>query len=166
MALNISRDGSVLITMDGVETTYASVNRTTMTNGPYVSRLSRIDNGIRTTDVRDGSFIDYFRTPVNAGYPRNSGNYPGNYPTQGRGDVPTWAVGNFFGRDPQTGSTLSLTIERDGAVTISVDGAAPVYASMNGTTLTNGPYVSRVTRNGNGIRTTDVNSGVYIDYRR
>lgn len=155
--LDISANGSVLISTDGSAPTYASINRTTMTNGPYVSRLSRINNGIRTTDVNNGSYIDYFRTPTGGGYPT----YP---PLGGQGDVPSWAVGTFYARNPQTGGTIVLRIERSGSVSVSVDGAAPTYASMNGTTLTNGPYVSRVTRIRNGIRTTDVNNGSYIDY--
>ncbi|HEX6124283.1 MAG TPA: hypothetical protein VFZ23_02815 [Pyrinomonadaceae bacterium] len=155
--LDINANGSVLISTDGSTPTYASIYRTTMTNGPYVSRLSRISNGIRTTDVNNGSYIDYFRTPVGGGV------YP-PYPSPGQGDVPSWAVGTFYGRNPQTGGTISLRIQRNGTVEISTDGSAPTYGTMNGTTLTNGPYVSRVTRIRNGIRTTDVNNGSYIDY--
>jgi hypothetical protein len=158
--LDINANGSVSISFDNGAPTYASINRTIMTNGPYVSRLSRISNGIRTTDVSNGSYIDYYRTPVVGGYPPGGG-YP---PVQG--NVPSWAQGTFYGRNPQTGGTIALTVYENGSVQISFDGASPVYASMNGTTLTNGPYVSRVTRIRNGIRTTDVTNGSYIDYFR
>jgi hypothetical protein len=158
--LDISANGSVTVSLDGNAPTYASIRGTRLTNGPYVSRVTRINNGIRTTDVSNGSYIDYFRTPV-AGGP-----YP--YPDQGggQGNVPSWAVGTFYGRNPQTGGSITLTIQRNGSVVITMDGSGPTYASMNGTTLTNGPYVSRVSRINNGIRTTDVNNGSYIDYRR
>lgn len=156
--LDINSNGSVMISMDGASPTYASIRGTTMTNGPYVSRLSRINNGIRTTDVNNGSYIDYFRTAPGPGGPGWGGGEGGN--------IPTWAVGTFYGRNPQTGGSITLTIQRNGSVTISMDNSAPTYASMSGTTLTNGPYVSRVTRINNGIRTTDVNNGSYIDYRR
>jgi hypothetical protein len=157
--LDINANGSVAISFDNNAPTYASIRGTTMTNGPYVSRLSRLRNGIRTTDVTNGSYIDYFRTPV-------AGGGGGIYPPVGQGNVPTWALGTFYGRNPQTGGTIALTVQENGSVQISFDGASPVYASMNGTTLTNGPYVSRVTRIRNGIRTTDVTNGSYIDYFR
>jgi hypothetical protein len=150
ITLSVQRNGAVSILFDGGEPIQAFMNRTTLTNGPYVSRVTRLNNGIRTTDVSNGSYIDYFTTPVGGG----------------GGNIPNWAVGTFYGRNPQTGGTIALTVQRNGNVTISFDGGAPVYASMNGTTLTNGQYVSRVTRTNNGIRTTDVTNGSYIDYRR
>jgi hypothetical protein len=83
-----------------------------------------------------------------------------------RGDVPTWAVGTFYARNPETGGTIALTIQRNGNVSISFDGNAPIYATMNGTTLINGPYVNNVTRLRNGIRTTNTANGDFIDYFR
>jgi hypothetical protein len=153
--MNVARNGNVTLIFDGGAPVYASMNRTTLTNGPYVSRVTRLNNGIRTTDVTNGSYIDYYRTPIIGG----GGGV-------GQGDVPNWAVGTFYARNPQTGGTIQMTILRNGSVTIVFDGGAPVYASMNGTTLTNGPYVSRVTRLNNGIRTTDTSNGSYIDYYR
>lgn len=172
VTLMIERNGSVTASVDGQIPSYGSIDGTMMTNGPYVSRLTRRNNGFRTTDVNDtGHFIDYFRDQNSLGVwnPRGDGNprdgwNPGG---MGQGNVPTWAVGTFYGSDPATGQQVALSINRDGAVTISVDGAQPTFASMNGTTLSNGPYVSRVTRINNGIRTIDVNdSSRYIDYFR
>jgi hypothetical protein len=158
MTMSIARNGSVTISVDGGIPVYASLNGTTLNNGPYVSRISRRNNGIRTTDVNNGTYIDYYTSPRGGGY--------GGGPQPGQGDVPSWAVGTFYGSNPESGGTISLTIQRNGSVTISMDGSSVVYASMNGTTLTNGPYVSRVTRINNGIRTTDVSSGNFIDYFR
>lgn len=156
ITLNVQRNGSVTISFDGNAPVYASMNRTTLTNGQYVSRVTRLNNGIRTTDVRNGSYIDYYTTPVGGG---NGGG--------GQGNVPNWATGTFYGRNPETGGTITLYVQRNGSVTINFGGnGSTVYASMNGTTLTNGQYVSRVTRLNNGIRTTDVNNGSYIDYYR
>jgi len=158
LTMTIDGNGSVVISVNGAAPVYASLNGTTLTNGPYVSRLSRRNNGIRTTDVNYGNYIDYSRSQVGGGIRPEPG--------FGQGDVPSWAVGTFYGTNPQTGGTISLTIQRNGSVTIVMDGASATYASMNGTTLTNGPYISRVTRINNGIRTTDVSNGNYIDYRR
>jgi hypothetical protein len=156
IVMTVNRNGSVSISFDGNQPIYASLNRTTLTNGQFVSRVSQINNGIRTTDVRNGSYIDYFRTPINSG-----GGWSG-----GQGNVPNWAEGTFFARNPETGGTIAMTIQRNGSVMITFDGSNTVYASLNGTTLTNGQYVSRLTRINNGIRTTDVNNGSYIDYHR
>lgn len=161
VTLTIARSGSVSVSVNNGMPSYANLNGTTLVNGPYVSRISRINNGIRTTDVNDRSnFIDYRRTPGGGG----GGVEP--YPGQGQGDVPNWALGTFYGRNPQTGGSIRLDINSNGSVSISFDGAAPVYASINGTTMTNGQYVSRLSRIRNGIRTTDVNNGSYIDYFR
>ena len=153
--LMIQRNGSVTISVNGGPATYASLNGTTLTNGPYVSRISRRNNGLRTTDVNNGYYIDYYTSDTGGGLP-----------APGQGNVPNWAVGRFYGTNPQTGGTIELTVQRNGTVTIVMDQGSPIYASMNQTTLTNGPYVSRVTRLNNGIRTTDVSSGNIIDYYR
>lgn len=178
VTLTIVRNGSVTVSVDGNQPSYASLNGTTLTNGPYVSRVTRRNNGIRTTDVNDsGNYIDYSRNANggggwnpgggNTGGWNPGGNTGGWNPDGGQGNIPTWAVGTFYGSDPATGSQVHLTINRDGSVSISVDGAQPTFASMNGSTLSNGPYVSRVTRINNGIRTIDVNnSSRYIDYYR
>jgi hypothetical protein len=158
ITMSIQRDGDVSISFDGGVPTYASMNRTTLYNGPYTARVTRINNGIRTTDVANGSYIDYFRTPVGGG-----GYYP---PAGGGSNIPNWAVGTFQARNPETGGTIVMTVMANGSVAISFDGGMPIYASMNGSTLTNGQYVSRVTQIRNGIRTTDVNNGSYIDYFR
>lgn len=158
LTMTIEGNGSVMISVNGGAPVYASLNGTTLTNGPYVSRLSRRNNGIRTTDVNYSNYIDYSRSPGGGG--------GGIRPEPGQGNIPNWAVGTFYGSNPQTGGTMSMTIQQNGSVTIVMDGASAVYASMNGTTLTNGPYVSRVTRLNNGIRTTDASNGNYIDYYR
>jgi hypothetical protein len=148
----------VTISVDGGSPVYASLNGTTLTNGPYVSRISRRNNGIRTTDVNNGDYIDYLRGTPGAGGIEPIGG--------GQGNVPSWALGTFSAVNPENGGRMRLTVQANGSVTIQMDGGSVTYASMNGTTLTNGPYVSRVTRINNGIRTTDVNNGNYIDYFR
>ena len=159
ITMSVQRDGDVSISFDGGVPTYATMNRTTLYNGPYTARVTRVNNGIRTTDVASGGTIDYFRTPISGGYyPPGGGG--------GVGNVPNWAIGTFQARNPQTGGTIVMSIMANGSVSISFDGGMPIYASMNGTTLTNGQYVSRVTQVRNGIRTTDVNNGSYIDYFR
>jgi len=170
IVMNIQRDGVVQLTFDGGAPTYASMNGSTLVNGPYVNRVTRLNNGIRTTNTANGDFIDYYRTPIAGGYPRGyptNGGYPNNsnYPTTG-GNVPSWALGTFYARNPQTGGTIMLGIERNGSVSISFDGNPPTYATMNGTTLVNGQYVNNVTRLKNGIRTTNTSNGDFIDYYR
>jgi hypothetical protein len=159
--MTIERGGNVALVFDGNPPTYARMNGTTLVNGPYVNRVTRLNNGIRTTNTANGDFIDYYRTPV------YGGGYPGPGPIGGgQGDVPNWAVGTFYARNPQTGGTIQMSIQRNGSVTIIMDGGEPIYASMNGTRLINGPYVNNVTRLRNGIRTTNISNGDFIDYYR
>ncbi|MBA3770881.1 MAG: hypothetical protein H0X08_10375, partial [Blastocatellia bacterium] len=129
IALTIARNGSVSVSVDGNSPSYASLNGTTLTNGPYVSRVTRRGNGIRTTDINNrNNFIDYSRTPNNGG-----GGNPGG---GGHGNIASWAVGTFYGNDSLSGSNLAMTISQNGQVSISIDGGAPIFASLNGTTLT------------------------------
>ena len=84
----------------------------------------------------------------------------------GNGSAPSWAVGTFYGRNPQTGGTITLDIRSDGEVIITFENGMTNYATMNGDRLNNGGVVSRVTRINNGVRTTRLDNGERIDYRR
>lgn len=81
------------------------------------------------------------------------------------GNVPNWAVGTFYTRNPQTGGNITLTINSNGNVTINSDGSVS-YATMNGDRLNNNGIEARVTRTNNGIRTTRTDNGERIDYQR
>jgi hypothetical protein len=161
--MNVERNGQVTLLYDNSEPVYATMNGTTLNNPPYRSRVTRIDNGIRTTG-RNGDTIDYYRNLDGPGW--NGGNNGGGWNNGNTGgNVPSWAVGTFYATNPQNGGTIQMTVEPNGTVTLMYDYSQPVYATMNGTTLTNGPYQSRVTRISNGIRTTGKN-GDSIDYLR
>ena len=153
--MTVDRDGQVTLVQDGYTTTYASMSGTLLTNGPYQSRVSRINDGIRTTSTTSNERRDYYRTQ-----PGSDGGGVG-------GNVPNWAEGTFYARNPQTGGTIQMTIQNDGQVILVQDGTTTTYASLNGTILTNGPYQSRISRTNNGIRTTSTtNSRDRIDYTR
>jgi hypothetical protein len=154
ITLNINSRGAVTITFENGMTEYATMNNDRLNNNGIISRVTRITNGIRTTRVDNGERIDYFISGNNTG---DGG---------GGGDVPSWAIGRFYGRNPQTGGTITLDISRDGSVVITFENGATNYATMDGDRLNNGGIVSRVTRINNGIRTTRVDNGERIDYRR
>ena len=97
-----------------------------------------------------------------SGYPGTGGGFPGNI---GRGNAPSWAVGTFYGRNPQTGGTIQLTINRDGQVTANFDGAVS-YGTINNNNLTMGDARARVTQISNGLRTRRTDNGEIIDYYR
>lgn len=157
ITMTVNRNGSVTLLYDGGNTTYATMNQTTLRNGPYTSRVSRMNNGIRTTDTRSGQSIDYYTSPNWGG----GGGGPG-----GGGNVPSWALGTFYGRNPESGGTITMTIDRNGTVTLLYDGGSPTYATLNGTLLTNGPYQSRISRLNNGVRTRSTSNNQVIDYYR
>jgi len=149
ITLNINSNGSVVITFENGTTNYADVRGDRLTNNGVVSRVTRINNGIRTTRIDNGEAIDYFT------------NRYGNE-TSG-GNVPRWAIGTFYARNPQTGGNIALTISSNGSVMINFDGATS-YATINGDQLYNNGIISRVTRLRNGIRTTRTDNGERIDY--
>jgi hypothetical protein len=155
--LDINNNGSVIVTFENGNTNYASINGDRLTNDGVVSRVTRIDNGIRTTRIDNGERIDYFTN----NYGNGNGNGNGN-----GGNVPNWAVGRFYGRNPQTGGPITLDISNNGSVVITFENGNTNYATMNGDRLTNNGVVSRVTRIDNGIRTTRIDNGERIDYRR
>ena len=156
--MTVNRNGSVTLTYDNGAPIYASMNGTILNNPPYRSRVSRISNGIRTTSTSNGDFIDYYRSPPGPGW--------GGNPDGGGGDVPSWAVGTFYARNPTNGGTIQMSVQQNGSVTLVFDNGAPIYATINGTILNNPPYQSRISRIRNGIRTTDITNGSYIDYTR
>ena len=147
--LTISRNGSVTVNMGG-SNTYGTINGDRLTIDGISSRVSRLNNGIRTTRLDNRETIDYFRDGNN-----NSGG----------GNIPSWAIGTFYGRNPQTGNTISITIQQNGNVTVSGNGAV-VYGTMYDDTLTINGVSSRVTQIRNGIRTTRNDNGERIDYRK
>jgi hypothetical protein len=158
ITMSIQRNGSVQINFGDGNQGYGTMNGTTLRNGPYTNRVTRINNGIRTTNVANGDFIDYFKTPINGGWNPGGG--------IGQGNVPSWAQGTFYARNPQTGGIITMNIQRNGTVSIDFGDGNQSYASMSGTRLINGPYVNDVTRINNGIRTTNISNGDFIDYYR
>jgi hypothetical protein len=164
----VERNGQVSLYYDNSEPIYATMTGTTLNNPPYRSRVTQITNGIRTTG-RNGDTIDYYRNRDfdrsdrldRRGWERVTGM---EGPLSG-GNVPSWAVGTFYAQNPLNGGTIQMTVNPDGNVTLIYDNSQPIYATMNGTTLSNPPYQSRVSRITNGIRTTGRN-GDYIDYFR
>ena len=158
ITLDIDANGTVAIRFDNSAPNYATLNGTTLNNRGIPSRVSRINNGIRTTALDSGEAIDYFRDAGQGGVWGDPG--------EGGGNVPSWALGTFYGRNPQTGGRITLEISANGTVAIRFDNGQPNYATLNGTTLTNQGIPSRVSRISNGIRTTALDSGEVIDYYR
>ncbi|MBS1794322.1 MAG: hypothetical protein JSS81_10735 [Acidobacteria bacterium] len=152
--MQINSNGQVSITFENGSPSYATMNRDRLYNNGIESKVTKIKNGIRTTRVDNGEAIDYY---VN--------NNSWNNNVQG-GNVPSWALGRFYGRNPQTGGTITLDINTNGQVTITFDNGSTSYATMNGDRLYNNGIESKVTKIRNGIRTTRVDNGEAIDYRR
>ena len=151
ITLDISNNGSVVISFENGATSYASMSGDRLTNNGVVARVTRINNGIRTTRIDNGEVIDYFIS--------GNGNGNGNK----GGNIPNWAIGTFYAKNPQTGGNISLNISRDGTVTINSDGQIS-YANMYNDQLNNNGIVARVTKLRNGIRTTRTDNGEAIDY--
>ncbi|HEY8561094.1 MAG TPA: hypothetical protein VIL74_12035 [Pyrinomonadaceae bacterium] len=156
IVLNINRNGSVVITFENGNTEYATLNGDRLNNNGNIARITRINNGIRATS--NGERIDYYLSGYGDGGNNNGGGTGGN--------VPDWAVGRFYGRNPQTRGTITLDINRNGSVVITFENGNTEYATLNGDRLNNNGNIARITRINNGIRATSLANGETIDYRR
>ncbi len=150
ITLTISRNGSVTADFDGSQS-YGTLNRNTLNMSGEIARVTQINNGLRTRG-NDGQVIDYYRN--------NSGGGSGG----GGGNVPSWAIGTFYGRNPQTGGTITLMIDGSGRVTADFQGSQS-YGTLNGSNLNMSGDTARVTRLNNGLRTRGTD-GATIDYFR
>jgi hypothetical protein len=157
ISLTINRNGQVTA-VNGGQTFYGTYYRNNITLNGDISTVSRNGNGIRTYNRNNGQTTDYSRN----GWGGNPG-YPG--PGVGGGNTsipPSWAQGTFYSTN---NSSIYLTINRNGQVTV-VNGGQTYYGTYyNGSITVNGD-TSTVTRNGNGIRTYNQNQGVTTNYRR
>ena len=160
ITMTVGANGNVTINFGGGGITYATLNNRTLRVGTTVSTVTRINNGIRTTRRDNGEVIDYFR---------GGAGDPSPYPPVGGGgggNVPSWALGTFYARNPISGGRIVMVIDSGGNVTITFDGSAPSYATIYGTTMTYGSTQSRISRINNGIRTTRLDNGEVINYYR
>ncbi len=148
--LTIERNGNVTANLDGAVSS-GNYNDKRLTINGVTSKVKRLDNGIRTTRNDNGERIDYTR----------GGNSGGG----GNGNVPDWAVGTFTARNPQSGGTITLTIDRNGYVTANLDGTVNNGNYNDGRITING-VSSDVRRDGSGLRTTRTDNGERIDYVR
>ena len=159
ITMTIGSNGSVTIDFGSGPPTYATINNRTLRVGTTVSNVTRLNNGIRTTRRDNGEVIDYYR---------GGAGDPTPYPPVGGGggNVPSWALGTFYARNPISGGRIMMVVDSGGNVTITFDGSAPSYATINGTTFTYGTTQSRISRINNGIRTTRLDNGEVINYYR
>ncbi|HVE57074.1 MAG TPA: hypothetical protein VNB22_09610 [Pyrinomonadaceae bacterium] len=155
IVMTVTGNGSVTFTFENGQANYATLNGDRLNNNGVISRITKLNNGVRTTRIDNGERIDYYANGGGGGGGDDTG-----------GNVPSWAIGRFYGRNPQTGGTITLDINSNGSVVVTFENGATNYATINGDRLTNNGVVSRVTRINNGIRTTRLDNGERIDYRR
>ncbi len=160
------------------------IYNTTLTVNGAISVVKRRGRGIRTESTNTNERIDYNRESDS--YDAGDGGWTGS-------GVPSWAVGTFYGRNPQTGSTITLIVGNSGTstppkwargtfystngsgttLTINQNGTVSVFANgqtyygtyyRNELTLNND--VSTISRDGDGIRTYNRNTGQTTNYSR
>lgn len=112
------------------------VNRM-MNNLPFARRLERQWNNMR----RDlNKLAETYDLPALGDGEGGGG---------GGGNVPSWAVGNFYGRNPVDGRVIALTINDDGTALVNIEGIM-TNASISRDILTVDGARARVTRLKNG----------------
>jgi hypothetical protein len=139
---------------------------TMMTTLAFRRNIERQWNRLRN-DIN--TVADTYDLPgLNGGGWTGGGNFPGgNFPGGGGRGVnpPNWAEGTFYGRAPY-GGEITLTISRNGSVTVSVNGEMSYGTYRQGNTLYMNGQTSRVSRQGNGILTVNPATGERISYTR
>jgi len=94
-----------------------------------------------------------------AGYP--GGGYPGGQTSS----PPSWARGTFYGRSPQDGTRIVMTINNNGRITANVGGNSTYGTYYRGSINIDGA-IARITQTNYGIRSTRVDNGEVIELRR
>lgn len=158
ITLIIPRNGSVSIRFQNGTTEYATINGQQMNHNGIISRISKLNNGIRTTRVDNRERIDYF-TNYNGGGNDNNNDYGD------RVTPPSWAQGTFYGTGPN-GEQITLTINRNGSANAVISGTRYSGAFTRGNFLNIAGGRSRVTNERRGIATTRIDNGERIEYSR
>ena len=148
IVLTVTGNGYVTADIDGSLST-GTIRGEQLTINGATARIYKINNGIRTTRNDNGESIEYFASGFGSG---NNG-----------GNVPSWAIGTFTGRNPQNNGNIILTINRNGSVTADIQGAIS-NGTINGETLNINGANARIYKINNGIRTTRTDNGESIDY--
>ena len=148
--LTINQNGTVSAYVNG-QTYYGTYYRNEMTLNNDVSTVTRDGDGIRTYNRNSGQTTNYSRTN------NGGGSGGGNTSTP-----PNWARGTFYSTN---GSGTTLTINQNGTVSAYVNGQT-YYGTYYRNEMTLNNDVSTVTRDGDGIRTYNRNSGQTTNYSR
>ncbi len=159
ITLTISSNGSVSANVNGQYYSGAYTRNGLFLNGD-MSTVSRMGDGIRTVNRNSGEVTNYSRNWSGGG----GGGGPWNPGMPGATTPPNWARGTFTSR-LNNGSYITLTIANNGSVSANVNGQFYTGTYSNGSIYLNGD-VSRVTRQGNGIRTVNNNTGEVTNYSR
>jgi hypothetical protein len=155
ITLIVENGGRVTANMNG-SMRYGTLRGDTLDMGDAQSRVTRIGNGIRTVNTNNGQAIDYYRN--------NNGGWNPGFPGGGQ-RPPSWAIGTFYGSNPQNGQQITLTISNDGNVTANIGGSS-TYGTIRGNVMTIDGATSRLTRQGDGFLTVRDGNGLQIYYSR
>lgn len=158
--LVIDQNGNVTARVER-NTNYGTIKKDRMTINGETAKLKKTNNGFRTINDSNGETIEYVRG--NSGW--NEGNNDWNDNNQGGGRVPDWAVGTFYGTNPNTGGGIQLTIESSGNVRVNMQGSY-VSGSIYKETLTINGETSTVRKTSGGISTRNNRNGETIYYSR
>ncbi|MBA2379069.1 MAG: hypothetical protein H0V76_05795, partial [Blastocatellia bacterium] len=159
LTLSITANGAVTLNTGGQMSTGSYLRSDNMTINGVMHRAVRQGNNIVVTNMAAGESVNFSRT----GGPAWGGGQPGWGGGQ-QGNVPSWALGTWYGTNPQTGGGWALTINNNGTVVYSFDSGATQQGSIYGDRLTILGVEYRVTRISNGIRTTNVDNGSRLDF--
>ena len=155
IVLVINKNGTVTSQVGyGVNRGVYTRNNMLYING-MTSNVEKTKNGIRTVQSSNREIINYSKNNNGGGWDNDNG----------AGNAPSWAIGRFSGRNPNNGQPITLTIDKNGRVSVNIGGGMS-YGTINGSTLTINGETSTVTRTRNGITTVSNRDGERINYSK
>ena len=156
ITLTLAQNGQVTALVNG-NSNYGTYYRGSLYLNGNTSRVTRWNNGIRTTRNDNGEIVNYSRNGWNNG--GNNGDWNG---TGNMSSPPSWAQGTFYSTN---GTNIQLTLAANGQVTVINSGQSYYGTYYRGQMTVNGD-TSTVSRNGDGISTYNRSNGQTTHYSR
>jgi len=151
ITITISSNGQITAVTGG-QTYYGRYYQNQIFLNNDTSTVSRNGNGIRTYNRNTGQTTNYSRN-------NSGGGNDGGWDNGQTSNPPSWARGTF------RGNGLTMTIASNGRITV-VTGGQTFYGRFVVVQIYLNNDVSTVSRNGNGIRTYNTNTGQTSNYSR
>lgn len=157
VTLTVANGGQVTLNEGGQTLSGYFMPSNNMNIQGVIYRILQQGNNVAITNMSAGRTVNLSRGGGWGGNPGNPGNQDAN--------VPRWAIGTWYGNDPQTGGEWSLTINQNGTVVYAFASGATQQGTIHGDRIAILGVEYRVSQISGGLRTTNTSNGSRIDFR-